>query len=53
MVNLFNIFINKTDKIYDFLGHYLIKALLIFHIVYFAILFGIVTIDIDYLNVLK
>jgi hypothetical protein len=52
-MNIFKFIVNKTDKIYDFLGHYLIKTLLIFHIIYFAIVFGIVTFNIDYLNILN
>lgn len=38
------------DKIYDYFGHYFVKIILIFHIAYFAVIFGIVTLDVNYLN---
>ena len=53
MINIFKFIVNKTDKIYDLMGHYLLKVLLIFHIIYFAIVFGVVTFDINYLNLLN
>ena len=53
MVNVFKFIVNKTDKLYDLMGHYLITGLLIFHIIYFAIVFGVVTFDINHLNILN
>jgi hypothetical protein len=50
---LFKFIVNKTDKIYDLTGHYLIQGLLIFHIIYFAIVFGVITFDINYINILN
>lgn len=40
----------KIDKIYDYLGDYYLTIIFWFHIVYFAVIFGIVTIDIYLLN---
>jgi len=53
MINIFKYLVKQTDRIYDLMGHYLLKGLLIFHIIYFAIIFGVVTFDINYLNILN
>lgn len=53
MFDIFKFIVNKTDKVYDLMGHYLITGLLIFHIIYFAIVFGVVTFDINHLNILN
>jgi hypothetical protein len=45
-MNLFN----KFDKIYDNFGHYFVNIIIIFHTIYFIVLFGIITINITYIN---
>jgi hypothetical protein len=40
----------KIDTVYDYFGHYYLAIIFWFHVVYFAVIFGIVTIDIYLLN---
>lgn len=41
---------NRFDKIYDYIGDYYLFILFWFHITYFSVIFGIVTLDIHLLN---
>ena len=38
------------DKMYEYFGHYFVKVILTFHILYFAVIFGIISINVGYLN---
>lgn len=40
----------ETDKIYNYVSKYLIQVLTIFHIIYFFIIFEIITFNIEYLE---
>jgi len=53
MIKIFEYLVKQTDKIYDYMGHYLLHILFIFNITYFSILIGIITFDIHYLNILN
>lgn len=44
------ILFNEIDSIYDYFGHYFVKTILIFHLIYIAVIFGIVSLDMSYLN---
>ena len=45
-----SVLFNEIDKLYEYFGHYFVKVILIFHTLYFAVIFGIITINIAYLN---
>jgi hypothetical protein len=47
---MFQTLSNNFDKIYDYFGEYYLHILFWFHIIYFAVIFGIVTLDILLLN---
>jgi hypothetical protein len=41
---------SAIDNVYDYFGHYFVNIILVFHIAYFAVIFGIVSLNISYLN---
>ena len=47
---MFGSLINNFDKVYDYFGEYYLHLLFWFHVTYFAVIFGIVTLDIHLLN---
>ena len=47
MINDIN---NRFDKIYDYFGDYYLTTLFWFHIIYFLVVFGIITLDMALLN---
>ena len=47
---MFRSLINNFDKVYDYFGEYYLHLLFWFHVTYFAVIFGIVTLDIHLLN---
>ena len=49
-MNLFNKINKKFDYFYDYSGHHFIQLLLIFHILYFLVLIGVVSLNIEYIN---
>jgi len=53
MIVILEYLTKQIDKLYDYMGHYLLHILFIFNITYFSIVLGIVTFNINYLNVLN
>jgi len=51
-MNLFNKFNNNFDKFYDYIGYNFVNLLLGFHIIYFLVVFGLITYGINYINIL-
>lgn len=45
-----NTFMSKIDKMYDYFGHYFVTIIVIFHVLYFAVIFGIISFNMAYLN---
>ena len=41
---------NKIDDLYDYFGHYFVKIIVAFHVIYFAVIFGIISFNMSYLN---
>ena len=50
MVKLVELVSSKIDIFYDYFGHYYLQILFWFHIIYFSVIFGIMTLDIHLLN---
>ena len=50
MIKLFDLISNRIDIFYDYFGHYYLQLLFWFHIIYFSVIFGIMTLDIHLLN---
>ena len=50
MVKIVELVSDKIDKVYDFAGDYYLSIIFWFHIIYFAVIFGIVALDIALLN---
>ena len=49
-MKLFNKINKRFDIFYDYTGHHFVKLLLIFHIIYFLVLFGVVSLNVEYVN---
>lgn len=47
---MFRTLSNNFDKVYDYFGEYYLHLLFWFHITYFAVIFGIITLDVHLLN---
>jgi len=41
---------SKVDKLYDYFGQYFVTVIFTFHVIYFAVIFGIVSFNMAYLN---
>jgi hypothetical protein len=51
-MNTFNNFNNNFDKFYDYIGHNFVNLLLGFHIIYFLVVFGLITYGLEYINII-
>jgi hypothetical protein len=50
MVKFFELVSDKIDKVYDYAGDYYLYIIFWFHLIYFSVIFGIMTLDIHLLN---
>ena len=50
---MFKFFERNIERAYDFFGSYYLSTLLVFHVLYFSTLFGIVALNTKYLDAFK